>query len=105
MFTGSRYLGLPVFIDRALCNCTDSRTEIAAIAQRLQLYADHRAGCKAARRDSLLRDCGGAGHFDAPGYGLSVRSAHRLTIRTEWNKVQLRVIGLGHKPGGDAGPR
>src|SRR5215475_13562936 len=89
MFACRGYLRLSVLIDRALCNGSDTRSEIASISQRIQFDAEYGSGREAARRNALLRNCGGAGHLDAPGDGLTITAAHRPAIGAQRNEMEF----------------
>src|SRR5436189_5419210 len=53
-------------IRRAPGEGTDAGAEVRAVAQRVEVHAEHGAGRERRAGDPLLRNRGGAGHLDAP---------------------------------------
>src|SRR5689334_7382696 len=104
MLAGRRYLRLPVVVHWAFRNRADARSKIAAVPQRVKLYAEYRTRSETARRNALLCNGSRACHFNAPGDWFTVAAAHRPAIRPERNEMELRVIGLSYEPRGNSRP-
>ena len=96
-FIGSRVHG-------ALGEGAHSGSEIRAVAKRIQMDAEHRAGPKRGRGDSLPLELRSPRHLDAPLDVLPVRALReRLVVRREKHEVELGVVGLRDELSDDSG--
>src|SRR5438067_1986517 len=68
-------------------------------------HAEYRAGRECVYRNALTRHGSGARHFHAPLEILAIGAARWLSVCSQWNKMDLRMVGLRHEPRENSGER